>query len=336
MSAEKLIRDVMSVKPDETVAIYADSASDQAVVDATASAVLCAGAVPVVATVPTLLKKKGDYPKQLCELLRNSDVVIEMGGRSIILYTPTYEAIRETGKARYTCLVGINRDTFLNAFGKVDIKKTIALSEEVARLTELAKVIRITSAAGTDVVAKMDGRKTQVAGIAKDANEAVMMIGQVGWCPQEESINGTIVIDGAFGPPKVTIPKTPISLTVKRGSITEINGQTEAQTLKNLLSSWKNENVYKVAHYTYGLNPGVLEYTGTSMLVDERLFGGHTFGFGYQGDIIGGKGVKAPSHFDAVCTYPNVWLDGTQIEKDGRWVHPALVKICKEMRLQGY
>jgi hypothetical protein len=33
---------------------------------------------------------------------------------------------------------------------------------------------------------------------------------------------------------------------------------------------------------------------------------------------------------------PSVWWDNTQIEDNGRYIHPDLVALCKEMGAAGY
>jgi len=337
MTAYKLLREIMTVKKGETVAIYSDTASDEEVVKATASAAMSLGATPIVVEMPTDPKVYGDYPRALRELLKSANVVVEMGGGSVILYTSTYEEIVAAKKARFICLSYITKDLFLSALGRIDVQKTLRLGERMVELTNRAKKIRITSPAGTDVAAQMSGRKANQSGrVAKRPGEVVMLLGQVGWCPIEESINGSIVIDGVLDKPKIGTPSSPIRLSIKRGKIVDVQGGADAMAFKNWLDSFKHPNIYNVAHYTYGLNPGILEFSGKSILTDERQFGGFLFGFGHQGDIIGGKGRHAPSHADGVCMNPSVWLDDLQIEKEGKWIHPDLVRLCKEMKIPGY
>jgi len=44
----------------------------------------------------------------------------------------------------------------------------------------------------------------------------------------------------------------------------------------------------------------------------------------------------SPAHSDGVVLNPSVWLDEMQIEEDGRYTHPALVELCRQMGMGGY
>jgi len=336
MTAYKLLTKIMNVKEDETVVIYSDTASDMEVVKATAGAAAALGAIPIVLTTVTQPKVYGDYSKPIREAIKNADVVVEFGGKSDILYTSTYYEMRNAGRARYTCLSALTTETFLQVLGRIDIDKTLQLGDKLVELTNRARKIRIRSAGGTDLVAEMGDRKAhQDGGIARKPGDVVMLPGQVGWCPMEETVNGTIAIDGEIDRPRTVMPSVPIELTMKEGMITDVKGGSEAEAYKRWLESFNHPNMYQIAHYTYGFNPGIIDFLG-NLTVDERQFGCFLFGFGHQGDITGGKGRPAPSHCDAVVRNPSVWLDDLQIEKDGKWIHPDLVRVTQEMKVPGY
>jgi leucyl aminopeptidase (aminopeptidase T) len=94
--------------------------------------------------------------------------------------------------------------------------------------------------------------------------------------------------------------------------------------------------MYRIAHWSYSYNPGA-RLTPTSAVIEaERVLGLVHFGVGSQAKPVGGKGWRAPAHADGGVLAPSVFLDGTAIEKDGRYVHPKLVKLCRQMGLRGY
>jgi leucyl aminopeptidase (aminopeptidase T) len=160
-----------------------------------------------------------------------------------------------------------------------------------------------------------------------------MLGGQVGWNPVEETINGIIAIDGWEW--NVGIVQMPIKLTIKKGKIVNIEGGREAKTFAAWLAGFNDPKMYRLAHYTYGFNPGILKLTGLHN-DDERLFGSVTFGFGTQGSIIGGPGWTAAAHTDCGIMQPSVYLDDVAMEKEGKYVHPDLVKLAKELKVPGY
>jgi leucyl aminopeptidase (aminopeptidase T) len=51
---------------------------------------------------------------------------------------------------------------------------------------------------------------------------------------------------------------------------------------------------------------------------------------------IGPASKEAPSHTDGVVLSPSVWADDVQLEEEGRYVHPELVELCREMGAPGY
>ena len=53
-----------------------------------------------------------------------------------------------------------------------------------------------------------------------------MLGGQATWCPVEETINGTLVFDGALYPPaELGKLNSPVKLTIKDGVVTKIEGR---------------------------------------------------------------------------------------------------------------
>jgi leucyl aminopeptidase (aminopeptidase T) len=86
--------------------------------------------------------------------------------------------------------------------------------------------------------------------------------------------------------------------------------------------------MYLMDHACYGFHPGVTRPSGR-ILEDERIFGCMQFG-------IGPSELGAPSHCDGVVLDPSVWADDVPLEIEGRYVHPALVELCRAMGVAGY
>jgi leucyl aminopeptidase (aminopeptidase T) len=145
-----------------------------------------------------------------------------------------------------------------------------------------------------------------------------------------------LIFDGTLWPPdSLGRLKAPVTLIFKEGIINEINGGYEAKVFEKWLSSFNDPNMYRLAHYSLGFNPGVTELTGR-IVEDERLFGCIEFGIGSQGAQIMGKTWSASTHTDGVVLMPSISLDGQLIEKDGKYVHQDLIKLCQDMNVLGY
>jgi len=105
----------------------------------------------------------------------------------------------------------------------------------------------------------------------------------------EDTIEGTLVFDGAVFPPAyLGLLSKPITLEFKEGRLIDVYGEgPEAQKYKDWFASFNDPNMYRLAHFSQGFNPGVTKLTGR-IVEDERFFGCMEFGIGSQGVTIGG------------------------------------------------
>lgn len=98
-----------------------------------------------------------------------------------------------------------------------------------------------------------------------------MMAGQISWCPIEETINGTLVFDAAIFPPTdMGAISENVKLTLENGRVTKIEGGKEAERFSAWLHSFNDPNMFRLAHYSLGFNPGVMKPTGR-IVEDERI-----------------------------------------------------------------
>ncbi len=335
LAARKLVEEVMLVKKGEDVVITADTSSDWRVVEATAAAVMAAGASPTVVWYESRPSAVIEPPRPVAGAIRESDVWIEYAV-SYILHTPAYKRALQAG-TRYICLTGMDVDMMVRTVGQVDYPKMIELGKALGALIHGADEIRVTSPAGTDLVARMGGRPIRYSGkLADTPGEPIMLGGQISFCPLEDTIEGTLVFDGALWPPKeLGLLKEPVRLTLKNGRVTRISGGREAAVLERWLKGFGDPNMYRLAHYSLGFNPGVQAPTGR-IVEDERVFASIEMGLGSQGAQIGGETWDAAGHTDGVVLNPSIILDGEPIEENGVYIHPQLVKLCKEMGVPGY
>jgi Leucyl aminopeptidase (aminopeptidase T) len=336
-AARKIIRDIMLVKPGETVLITSDTTSDERVVQATAGAALEAGAYPIVMQFPASLEQAIMIePKPpVLEAIKAADVWIEYDYQ--LFYTRGWKQAMDAGTRQLTA-AAMDVDMLINVIGRTNHPKIIELGNRICELTNMAQKMRITSPAGTDLTCLCEGRKCLQSGTVADRKGiSVMLGGQTSMCPIEETINGTLVFDGGLFPPQeIGIMKNKIVLTVEKGVVTKIEGEgREAHLFKKWMAGWNDEKMYWIAHISCGFNPGVPEPTGR-IEEDERIFGCVEVGIGTQGEGLGGKSWVAANHTDGMVLNPSIYLDDVAIEENGFYVEPGLVKLCKEMKVAGY
>ncbi len=334
-AAKILCEELFKLKPGETFVITADTESDDRVVDATARAAFACDAKPmVIYTASPLGVGKAADPmlplESLTAALLKADAWVEFNNKWLLYSTPYDIAMKENKKLRHLCLVGMNVDMMVRNIGRVDYPNLEKFMKLVTKKTLSAKHMRITTPAGTDVEFNNEpGRKPIMELGYADTPGSHMMAGQIGWSPNFESINGTIVFDGSLVPPIIGILKEPVRLTIKKGEVVKIEGGKEAAEYEKWLKSFNHPQMLKLAHVCYGFNPGA-RLTG-DILEDERVWGGTEWGLGNVGAILVPGGISGPSHTDGICLNSSVWLDGVQITDKGQILDPELKKLAEKL-----
>jgi leucyl aminopeptidase (aminopeptidase T) len=332
VATHKLASDVMRVQKGESVLIVADTASDERIVKATADACSVLGAKATVVWFKTNPVVTMDPPEPVIAAMNGTDVMIEYCV-NYLNYSKSYEEMMKKSRVRYICLTGMTVESIVRTIEKVNVPVVVELGDKLVELTRKADKVRVTNSSGTDITGFNRGRPVSQPGGIADKPGPYMLCGQVAWNPVEETINGTIAVDGWEW--NVGIIQTPVQIKIEKGRIVDIKGGWEAKRFANWLAGFNDPNVYRLAHYSYGFNPGMLKLTGLQN-DDERLFGSLTFGFGTKGSLIGGPGWMAAAHTDCGILNPSVYLDDKAIELDGKYVHPELVKLAKKLEVRGY
>lgn len=331
-ATKKLIEEIFAVRTGETVTITTDYDSNMTVTRAVADAVQNAGAHAVIIQCPTpgSVGKAADpdLPVEvLSAALSATDVWIEFNHQWLLYSTPYERATVENKKLRYMCLVDFNEDLLIRTVGRVDTPQLQIFMRRVAELTRNAKTMHVTTPAGTDVRFEID----PVHYVACDCGDASfpavhMLTGQINVVPRFGSIQGTIVFDGCVTPPFGRIPDEPIRLTVEDGIITAVDGGEDARTYEAYLSNFNDPGMLKMAHISYGFNPGA-QLTG-NIVEDERVWGATEWGIGYVSDVDAPLcGQDAVSHTDGICLRSTVWLDERCILREGVVIDPELAAL---------
>lgn len=335
-AAYKLVHDEIMLKKGESVLITIDSVSDFRVAEEIAKMCEALGGKVMVAwhstpkgygalTMPYL-------PDPLIAAAPNTDVWIELNDQWL-LYSPIWDKAVTNGRTRQIMLGGLGIERIVRCIGEVDIEIQREFQNHLAEITKKAKEIRIVNGAGTDVTFKMKaGRPVNNEIIYTEAG-GHFLLGQIGWAPEEDSINGVIAFDGTVsggGEAEFNSLSQPIRYTVEKGRIKAIDGGHEAKILQNYFKALDDPNMYIAAHVCYGCNPRA--QLGTVTTENERVWGSTQWGFGHQGsNYSGGAPRAAKSHIDGICLDCSVWLDGVMIEENGRYTEPKLKELGKKL-----
>lgn len=335
VGARKLVEQIMLVKPGEDVVVTADTSTDARVVDVTAQAVAAAGATPTVVWYETRPTSAMEPPGPVAGAIARSDVWIEYA-YAYIMHSDAFRAAMESG-TRYANLTGMDVPMLVDTIARVDFDGVMELGRALCELLENADEVRITTPAGTDLRARNGGRPVNLRGKpAEKPGETVMLAGQISWNPLEETQEGVLVFDGAVWPPaELGLLGSPIRMDVAKGKVSSIEGGSDATTFRRWMEGHGDPNMFRIAHWSLGFNPGVTRPTGR-IVEDERVFGCMELGIGTKGAWIGGEPWVAAAHTDGSLLNPSIYLDGEPIEVEGEYVHPRLVEICRRLGVAGY
>jgi leucyl aminopeptidase (aminopeptidase T) len=327
-AAHKLVTEVRPVEPGQEVMISADSVSDMRVVRATAGAVYAVGGVPTTVIYPVLDEPMQPPPTPVAAAATGADVWIDFAV-SYQLYSPAYEAAIDHG-CIYVCLTGMDVDMMVRTIGRPDHGAMQRMATRLYELSQAAETIRVTSPVGTDLTVAVDKAGDPFwEPPPAEGGFPQMLGGQSGFMIHRESVEGTLVFDGALWPPaELGVLETGVALTIEGGYIQEIEGGREAAVFSRWLASFAHPEAYLVDHACYGFNPGVTRPSGR-ILEDERVFGCMQFG-------VGAPEYGSPAHTDGVVLDTSVWLDDVKIEEEGRYIHPELVELCRALGAPGY
>lgn len=332
----KLMHDQVQVKPGQSVLITSDSVADFRVAEEIAKISEALGAKVMLAwhstpkgygalTMPYL-------PEPLIACADKTDIWIECN-EQWLLYSPIWDKAVTNGRTVQVMLGGLGIDCIVRCIGKIDIEVQKEFQNHLTEITKNAKEVRITNKAGTDVTFRMKEGRPVNNEIMYTEPGGHFLLGQIGWAPDEDTINGTIAFDAAVsggGDAEFNTLSEPIKYIVEKGRIQEIQGGREADILRNYFKSLDDPNMYIAAHVCYGCNPNA--QLGEITTENERIWGSTQWGFGHQGsNYSGGAPREAKSHIDGICLECSVWLDGVQIEDNGVYVEPKLSELAKKL-----
>ena len=184
--------------------------------------------------------------------------------------------------------------------------------------------MRVTSAAGTDLIAVMGGAST---------------VGVTGWTdrpgtlshwpgglvvsfPKAASVNGTLVL--APGDANLTFKRyleRPVQLTIEADYVTAIDGDgADAALMRRYLAAWGDPEAYAVSHVGFGMNPAA-RYEALAMYdrrdtngTELRAVAGN-FLFSTGANEFAGR--HTAGHFDLPVMNTTIALDGEVVVRDG-------------------
>jgi 2,5-dihydroxypyridine 5,6-dioxygenase len=142
--------------------------------------------------------------------------------------------------------------------------------------------------------------------------------------PNEGKTNGRIVIDrGDILLPQKCYTATAIELIVENGFVTSINGDIDAELLRDYMSSFNDPEAYAISHIGWGLQPRARWSTLSlydreqTIGMDARAYEGNfLFSLGPNNEAGGSRTTAC--HIDIPLRGCTVRLDGEDVVRDGK------------------
>lgn len=183
-------------------------------------------------------------------------------------------------------------------------------SDSLQKVLQSAKMIEVTSEAGTNIVFERGAREVFSSHGVLDSKSMWGNLpgGEVDFGPA--NANGVYVVDGSLA--GVGKLKSPLTFRVINGIVVEIEGEG-SEGVKGDLDK-VGPKAYVVAELGIGTNPKAI-VTG-NILEDEKAIGTCHVAVGNNVSYGGSNGV--PLHLDGLVLKPTIFVDGKMIMKNGK------------------
>lgn len=268
--------------------------------------------VNAVVTAPRTMDNEPPSPS-VAAAMKHADVVIMPVTHSLSHTVATREAI--AAGARVLSMAAFTPGQMVAGGLMADFEGRKPVCDRMADRLTAAGVVRVTTAAGTDLTLSIEGRTGNSHGCILDGPgfTAVPNI-EANISPLDGTTEGVLVADGSIPNYGIGVLEEPVIFRMEGGFVRSISGSAQARFLKELLRAQDDPWVYNIAQFAIGLNPECRDFTG-EMLNDEGVNGTIHIGIGTSANL--GGDVQAKTHFDAVIREPTVTFDGEPVIEAG-------------------
>lgn len=207
-----------------------------------------------------------------------------------------------------------------------DYQEVAASTQALARLISVARHVRVTTPAGTDMEFSVEGREGRAdAGLYTAPGDwGNLPAGEAYCAPREGTARGRIVVEPGWHARMAE----PMVIEFQRGEVVGIEGGgavgAEIAEIVDLAGGSESAAPRRMlGELGIGTNPNARR---TDITVEaEKIKGTVHLAIG-DNSHMGGM-VVADYHQDFVLPEPDVWFDGQPIITGGRWVTPALPAV---------
>jgi 2,5-dihydroxypyridine 5,6-dioxygenase len=324
----------------ETVAILSESQSRPELVEAMRHACARIAAPSFVLTLPTYhpATKLGGYPPiirstgastaiagiaPVVQALASCQLVIDCTVEGL-MHAPELPAILKgngTSQPRVMYVSNEHPEALCRLLPDEALEATVKAHSKLLRS---AKLMHVTSAAGTDLRISLEGAPGggNWGSTSKPGTMTHFPGGLVLAFPRAGSVNGQLVLGvGDVNLAFKRFIEQPIVLTIEKDYITRIEGAgVDAQLMREYIAAWGDRDAYAVSHVGYGLNTAA-RFDSMAMF-DKRDFNGTELrcaagSFLYSTGANETAGRYTLGHFDLPMKHCTIALDGVVVVEAG-------------------
>jgi aminopeptidase len=262
-------------------------------------------------------------PQPILEDLERSQISIfaaqtqqgELGSRMAM-----FEVVNRKG-IRHAHMVNINRQVMLEGMC-ADFLEVDRLSSWLIAKARPAREIRVTSKAGTDLLATFSPRLKWLkdSGLITPEKWGNLPGGEIFTAP--DNVDGRFVVDGVVGDYLCRkygdLKSTPLTIDIEHNRIAHL-----ACANAELLDEFRrytttDENSDRVGELGIGTNLAIQDVRG-NILQDEKIPGCH-IAFGHPGGEHTGQTWVSTTHIDCVGRDFDIWIDGEMVMQEGKFL----------------
>jgi leucyl aminopeptidase (aminopeptidase T) len=316
-TARRVVHEYLGVQAGESFAIVVDDRTDPEIPVELARAALEVRADPVVVRIAPRRQSGAEPPAPAAAAMAAADVVLCAASTS--LYHTRAKADAQRAGARGDFNAPWRGDAWRNGAMTADFFAIRRRAERLADLMRRTKVIRVTSPAGTDLRATIEGRQPMawLTGICRNPGEvSALPGGEVSLPPIEGTSEGIVVWERVAS--DLGALEAPVRITVAAGRAVAVEGGPSAERLRAILRDVVDAD--NIGEIGIGLNPA-------SRIADEiteakKAFGTVHIALGDSANEYGGL-VECEVHLDGMVMEPTIEFDGVVIVDGGRHLYDA-------------
>ncbi len=313
--AARVVADYLALVPGEHFVIVVDTRTDPRIAPALVRAAEARDADPTVVTIWPRQRSGAEPPPPASSAMAAADVVLCAATTS--LYHTAAKAAAQRAGARGVFNAPSRIDAWTQGAMTADFFAIRRQAERLADLFRATSEVRVTSPAGTDLTARVEGREpvAWLTGICREPGEASAYPGgEVSLPPLEGTANGVVVWEAVAS--DLGAIHEPVRITVRDGRAVEVAGGAEAAHLRRILAEVVDAD--NIGEIGIGLNPAAR--ISDEITESKKALGTVHIALGDSANEYGGL-VECEVHLDGLVLRPTVTFDGTPIVVDGRHLY---------------